>query len=1128
MQKVAKLLDATRFVGYLKRSAVIILTFVTLLFTQVAYGQNLNKKISLSVENVSIREALKQVKTQSGIIFAFNSDITKYASKKISIAQKDITVKQAIDLILKGTNLHYKQVDDQLLIEEKPAPKPASVSPNAAAGQGQGTGGLKGRVVEFETSQPLPGASVQILELNRGITTDSSGYYHFTGIKAGKYTLKVSFVSYTIENQYVDVKANREETYDIKLQGNNQLGEVVVTATGKTRRPVAHTSERQVLQEIKNAQSVVSGISSEQISKSADRNAAEVVQKIAGVTVQDDKFVIVRGLNPRYNLTYLNDNIAPSTEVYSRAFALDLIPSRIIDRIMVYKSPSPDNLADATGGVVKIYTKDAKTVKHFDIEFQLGLRPGTTFNKSFLTYQGGKFDFLGFDDGTRKLPAVLPGYNQLNIAQLRPSEYAKNFNSTLHYQHTTARPNMQLTANYYNAFRIANSTISSLTSLSYKNEAMKEDQTRQEGYAEVAFSTTDRISMEELNTQTAQLNLLQNFTLKLRDSSALTFKNFILQQGQQATIVRQSQSLNSDIGRLRVNKDNILSFNQRFLYAGNLGGVHYFGKGIHQLKWNTGYTYSRQNTPDQRVVRLTSPTTLGAIGDTTLQWRARGQNLEFTDSYDPIPSSLGIISRLWLRNSEGNYNGAIDYTFKWKPWLSIKAGMFHQWKERQLNRRVYTVHEGDVTNPDNIFFQPGNGHYLDPMLVRFREQDIKDVWSDAYLRDDYVGLRVFDRTSGADSYLGTEQNNSGYVAANFTPSNRIFEVFAGLRYEYNRQQIGAAIPKSVNSPWDINTPIFINNPMKTWLPSVNASWRPNESWVLRAAAGGTVNRTEFREVAPYRELDFQNNVTISGNPQLKSATVNNYDFRAEFYPRRNSKGEILSVGFFYKALTNPIERINTSSRALKEFPSVSYQNAASATIRGLEIEINKKLDFIPGNIFRSLSFIGNLSLIKSEAVNDTTSASSLSFVTAKRPLQGQAPYILNAGMYYDNASWGTRLAIIYNATGQSIYAAGRGYRFNQFIGGPEYRGSLIELPRHVLDLSASQRIISSLQVKLSVQNLLDQPIRMAEDFNYNNTYQRLHDTGKLAENGKKIMDGDNIASKFNPGRYFLINLSYSF
>lgn len=1125
MQKVVQLLRLMRFIKRIPPRLGCMLFILTSFISLTANGQDFqNGKVNLELKSVSLKEAFAEIQKQSGARFIYDQDIKKYDALKITESVKGITVKKAIELVLKGTNLQYVPEGSHVMISEKPAPKPASPTPNAAAGQGQGTGGLKGRVVELETSQPLPGATIRIIELNKATTADNGGYYHFTNLRAGKYTLQISFVSYTTESQPIEVKSGKEETYDVKMQGNNQLGEVVVRATGKTRAPVAHATEKQVLEEVKQAQSVMSGISSQQIAKTADRNAAEAIQRISGITVADDKFVVVRGLNQRYNLTYLNDNVAPSTEVNSRAFALDLIPSRIIDKILVYKSIQPENQADATGGVVKIYTKDAKTVRHFDIELQTGIRPNSTFNCNFLTYQGGKFDFLGFDDGTRKLPSAVPGYGSLNKADLSPSQYTKVFSPILNYGRKTALPNVQLTANYYNSFRLFGKSLSILSSLSYKNDQTKNLIYRQQGIGFYIGGATDKNGTDDRNVSLAQLNLLQNFTLKLRDSSTLSFKNFVLQQGQSNTIIRESVSAIQPDLVFKRDKDIILSYNQRFLYAGNLGGSHYYQQGAAHFKWNLGYTYSNQSSPDQRVIRLTAPKSSSAVGDTAMLWRARGL-LGGPSDANPAALKQGIISRIWTRNNEGVYNFSADYDYRLRSWLLIKLGTFQQYKIRQLYRRIYVIHEGDVTDFTPDTYEVGANWYINPTLVRFREQQLNEVWSKKYFRDDFSGLRVNDNTSASDSYNGTEQNNSGYIAFNLKPLKDHLEIYAGLRYEYNRQKIGAAIPKQ--QPFFINAPILVDNPTKSWLPSVNITYRPVPSWVVRAAYGKSVNRTEFREVSPFQEYDYENNNLLSGNPNLKSAKVDNYDARVEYYPQNNKKGETISVGVFYKKLLNPIERINTSNRVESLIPEISYQNAASATIKGLEIEVRKSLDFIPLKFFRDLSVVGNLSLIRSETINDTSSTSLTLETTAKRPLQGQAPYIVNAGLYYDNPGSGTRVSVIYNVSGTSIYAAGRGYAYNSFISSAQYRGSILELPRHMLDISFTQRLVKSLQVKIGIQNMLNQSIRFAEDYNFTNKYEPVHDV-VAAKPGDPTKEGDNISSSFKPGRYFITTLSYSF
>lgn len=1085
----------------------------------------LDKRITITLHNETLAGSIVRIEEQSKVRIFYNAGQVKAVDNFYSKSFNNETLENILKVLLTGTNIGYQENNSGIILKEGSAstlaPK-SSISPNGNAGQEKGSGTLKGRIVEFETSQPLSGASVYITELKRGVSSDNDGYYRLTGLPVGKYTMQISFISYATENISVNVSADRETTYDVRLQGNNALEEVTISAIRKSRAPVAHTSERQLITEIKNLNVVASGISSEQISKSADRDAAQVAQRISGVSVADNRFVIIRGLNPRYNLTYLNDNVAPSTDVNSRNFGLDLIPSRIVDRILVYKSASPEHQADATGGVVKIYTKDATAVKHFDIELQLGARQGTTLKRDFLGYNGGKLDFLGIDDGTRKLPSVLPGYGSLLLADLKPSEYAKAFNPTLSYGKMTALPNMQVTANYYNAFPVFGRILSSLTSFSYKNDYQNSIINRQEGAPGRSVETTDNTGIDNRNENTAQLNLLQNFSISLSERHKFFFKNFLMQQGVNNTVVRISHPTAQNAQQTDLNKDITLSFQQRFLYAGNLGGWHELQKDKHLLSWSAGYTYSNRQTPDQRVTRLRGIMPEFAMGDADIQWWARGFSPSSSEDLNTVPLSLGIISRLWSRNDEGIYNGAVDYTFKARDWATVKVGTFQQWKKRTLSRRIYTVHEGDV-DPSRVGLDARDYyHYVDANLTRFREGQLPQVWSENYLNDAYTGLYVVDRTAGSDMYVGTEQNNSGYIVLTLIPYPWI-EVHGGVRYEYNRQKIGAAVPAG-GFGMPISDPVLTDHASGQWLPSINLSFKPTQEWVFRAAYGKTVNRTEFREVSPFRELDFENNTQISGNPNLVSARVENYDLRLEYYPN-TGKGDAISFGAFYKEITDPIERVNTSNRVVSLFPSISFSNATSATVKGLELEIRKSLDFLPGAVFRDLSIIANGSLIDSWAKYENLEATSV--MIGERPLQGQAPYLVNAGLYYDNAAWGTRIAGIYNYAGENIYAVGLGESYNSFINGPEYRGSLIELPRHLLDFSATQRIGKGMQLKFTIQNLLDQKLEVAEDFNFTNKYEPMIEIVD-PESQTLRTEGDNIASSFRPGRYFNLSFSYSF
>lgn len=1133
--------------------------YLLLCCQQSLHAQLLEKKINLNTQHYTGLNIIAAIKAQyPSIRFSYDENVSQKLSATVKIETAQPTIKVVLELFKTTLSIDYKNTGDYIILS-------ILNRPNVQAGD---PGSLKGRIVEFETSQPLPGATIYVTELQKGMQSNLNGYYMFNDLPPGRYTLQASFIGYTTEKIQVEVKTGKEQTYDVKMQGSGSLQEVVVNSVRRSNAPVAHTSERQLVTAIKNSQIVVSGISSEQISKSADRNASEAVRKIAGISVRDDKFIVIRGMNERYNLTYLNDNIAPSTELYSRAFALDLLPTRIIDRILVYKSPAPDLLADMTGGAVKIYTKDARNVKHFDIELQTGYRPNTTFNKNFLTYQGGKTDFLGFDDGTRKLPATVPVYGDFTHANISQKQYAQSFSPVLQYGYMTGSPLIQITANYYNTFKVAGHSLSLLGSLSYKNESQQNNVYR----LQAAFDNPTPVHSlydEIQSQQTAQLTWLQNFTYSINNNNTITFKNFLLQQGQSGVVSQtkyndlqygyflnglgSTQSIPDKVpGWYNIdnyatnNRNIILSYTQRFLYSGNLTGTHHSGK--QDLQWNAGYTYSRQDIPDQRVSRFEQGNrdymNQQPADNLSLQWSAAVRPL-YTGEGSNDNLELGIISRTWSRNTEKNYNASIDYTYKWKDWITLKAGTYQQWKERVLFRRVYTVNEGDLNSsgyPNNA--QIGaDGRYMNYDLIFFKEQDLGKVWSPQYLKDDGTALKVFDRTNGSNAYTATEQNNSGYIAASLLPFDSTLDIYGGLRVEYDRQKVAGALQEGQQtSPLSggVNVPVLADIKRLNWLPSINIGYRPDNKWVLRAAYGKTVNRTEFRELSPYSELDFLNNQIIYGNATLKPAQIDNYDLRAEWYPGSADQANTISIGAFYKNLTDPIERMLTRNLNFSTPTYISFANAQKATVQGVEIDIRQQLSIIPGNFFRHLSIIANGSLIKSEVTkSDSSELSTFGAYKYKRQLQGQAPYILNGGLYYENGGSGTKISIIYNYIGPRIYAAAAGVSADAANSGGGIvqggsTGSLIELARGQLDASLTQRIVKSLQLKFSIQNLLNSAVQMAEDANYTYKYEKTVYKAPPPSNSADpvfqlyTIKGDLITSSYKPYPYFNLTLTYSF
>lgn len=1111
-----------------------------------AQSYSLTEKVSLSLTGANATDVLEALDKQTNFSFTYS----KAAFRKMpvaAVAWQHVSLGQALDELKNKYHIDYLVVGGTISFSEA-APRPAPQHP----AKQQATGAvLKGRIVDFETAQPLPGASVQLEGTTRGTVTDAKGYYELSDIPTGKYALLVSYIGYQRNRlPEVDINADKTNTYDVKMLAGKSLEAVTVTAGPHRVKAVTYSTDKEIINEIRGANAVVSGISNEQISKMADRNAAEIVKRIPGITVTDERFIVVRGMNARYNQTYLNGNLAPSTELYTHAFALDLLPTPVIDRILVYKSPTPDLFGDAAGGSVKIFTKNAKPVRHFDIGVQAGFRTTTTFKKGN-TYQGGSLDWLGFDDGTRNNAAkTLPGFAQsYGKGPVQPSQLVQAFSPDLQVGRKAMDPDFQAFINYFDNMRMGSKArLYNFTMINYTSERRIQEVYRQTGnlyamsFGDYGLTTSqNKIAYADQSTEKGRVNVMENLLLKLNKRHSIELKNFFLNEGNKNTSVTMSQlnQLPQEESVLKPRNEDLLeSFEQRTLYSGNLTGTHLLdAKEKHQLQWNLGYNLYKQDVPDQRNIRF-----FGKLGEGD-PFTALGSNgSSYRDAY------LGMINRIFITNKETNYQASLDYTYILHPAITLKAGGYGLFKNRQVDRRFYRVNRAGLDGVELGGYSnlgPGiwdNYGWSDPNLIHFREADLGNVWSSTYFRADGKGLAVYDATQPTDSYTADERYTAFYGMGDVHLLKKRLNLVGGLRVEDDRQQLSAAIVQE-----GAFVPLLVKKPLTVWLPSVNATYTFADSALLmRGGYGKTVNRPEFREISPFQDYDFMNDVTITGNPALITARIDNYDLRLEWYPR-NHPGEMINAGVFYKHLKNPIEQVrNDQSGDVTFMPTnISYWNADKADVYGLEAEVRKSLAFIPGNFFRNLSLMLNGALIKSKAtkvpVGDSTQYSFFSGFR-DRQLQGQAPYVLNTGLFYENAGWGLKASVTYNISGTTIYAVstvstqaahGNGEGLGGYPSSQAFiRPNLIELPRHQLDCSLTQRLFKSLNARLSIQNLLDQAVRIAEDHNYDSKYTPEKSTGIAKGSGGAyegpLYQGDNIFRRYNPGRYFLLSFTYAF
>ena len=258
---------------------------------------------------------------------------------------------------------------------------------------------LKGNVIDKKSHETLIGAVVTVEGSNIKAITDIDGNFQLKGLKKGTYTLYINYVGY--KPQRIDgvrvTDASAEDALSIAmLPDEQQLKEVVVTAVER------RSTDAAMIQVAKNSPVIVSNVSAQEISRTQDTNAGEVIRRVPGVSLIDDKFVMVRGLSQRYNNVWVNGGAVPSSEADSRAFSFDIIPSSQIDNLTIVKSPSAEYPADYSGGFIIVNTKEIPNENSLTFSVGGNWNTSTVFQR-FYYAKGSATDILAFDNGLRSL-----------------------------------------------------------------------------------------------------------------------------------------------------------------------------------------------------------------------------------------------------------------------------------------------------------------------------------------------------------------------------------------------------------------------------------------------------------------------------------------------------------------------------------------------------------------------------------------------------------------------------------------------------------------------------------------------------------------------------------------------------
>ena len=874
---------------------------------------------------------------------------------------------------------------------------------------------IKGKILDKTYKEPLTGATVMIEGTTKGTTANIDGDYELK-VAPGKYTLVVSYVSYTTQRiPGVNVTVDSPTIVNVDMEeASLMLSSVQVVAQRRT------DTELSMLKSIRSSVQVVNGVSSQQIGKTLDRDASEVVKRVPGVTIQDNRFVVVRGLNQRYNNVWLNNAATPSSETDVKAFSFDAIPSNMIDNMLVYKTGSPELSAEATGGFIKISTKNIPEDNFTSIEYGVGYNEATTFKDAY-HLPAHTFDFMGLGSAARSLPNDFPAnLNTLSVAQ-RDANALKLSNNWV-ARKSTALPNQKLSAALGRKWELdGGSKLGTITSLSYSNSSATRSNMSNYMYERFDPETETPTYLYKYNADIYstefKVGLMHNWAYQTNDGTRIEFKNMLNQIGVDKTANTYGWN-NYRQGNFKYFSNQ---YSSRTTYSGQLSGNHKLQDNEDKkLDWNLGFAYANRIEPDRQ------------------NWSMKENAAGVYEYVLPDVPSINELGRLYMTNHEYVTTAALNYDRKLliaDIITNIKAGAYSEYKTRNFSERSITYRKAYGSLGDDEVNALG----------------FETLFTEPYLGQGKV-ISVDEQTNIANAYNAKNLLGAGYVSVSL-PLGKL-NVSGGVRAEYNRLML--------NGYYNASSPVKVDNPALNLFPSLNTSFNFTEKTLLRLAYAHTINRPEFREVSPLSYYDFTEKNSVKGNPNLKDATIQNVDLRFEHYP---TPGETYTLAAFYKKFTNPIEMVSVGTG--NEF---SFENAIGAVNYGLELEVKKSLETLIG--LKNFSLNLNSSYIFSEVEFENTQTER------SRPLQGQSPYVLNAGVYYQNDKAGISSSLMYNVIGKRILVAAQLNQGNVVI--PD----IYEMSRHVIDFSFSKKIAERWELKFGIKDLLAQDYVTQQTYEY--------------------------------------------
>lgn len=886
---------------------------------------------------------------------------------------------------------------------------------------------IAGKVLNNK-NEPIAGVSVSVEDAKTGTATNQEGRFVIAS-SAKNITLHFTAIGYG-EKILSNMSANQgDEVLVILEEAGKKLENVTVKANGTRRETVNALIAYQ-----KNTSTVSQVISAEAIRRSPDKNTGEVLKRIPGTSIQEGKYLVVRGLSDRYNQAMLNGILLSSTEPDRKTFSFDIFPSAMIDNIIINKSFIPELTGEWAGGLIQVNTKDVPSADFLNIQVGTGFN-SQTVGSDFYTYKGGKYDFLGIDDGSRALPNTLPAKSVFNNISNggEKTAYGKLFSNIWSADKNASKffpalnKQFQINGGFNKRFK-GNTRLGAIYAITYNQSVKRTEFTNRifnvvNGNADISFDYNNNKYSKDI-----LWGALANVALQLGNNHKIAFKNIVNINATNYITQRTGKDYEFD----PINGENIkateLALKSNTFFNTQVSGDHNFSAVKSKLHWFGSFTILDQYIPDQRRIQYNQNPT--------------DANAQYYLLTSASPSSQRSGSRYFGSLNDYIYNAGGDVTTAFNLLgynQSVKAGYFFQVKDRIFNSRPFA-----------IYIPAGENKALQALPA-------DQVFNAANFGNGFDNKFAFSELSGDQyRYIANSILNAGFLQFDNSFTDKLRATY-GLRVEDFDQVIGSMKQSDRR---------HVHSRVTDFLPGANITYKLNNATNIRFSASQTVIRPEFRELSTFQFFDFDLGATVAGNTALLRTKVTNIDLRYEYYPR---PGELFTAGVFYKYFKNPLELYFNQTGAGSS-STFNYINADKATGLGIELEMRKKLDF--ATPLRHFTLQTNLAYIYNRV---TRGASKLD-----RPMQGQSPYVLNASLQYDLEKAGINTTLLYNQIGDRIF----------YVGGDQ--PPVWEASRPVFDFQITKKVMKNDvgEIKFSASDLLNKMANFYQDLNSNRKYDQ--------------------------------------